>query len=412
MKISARFKAAFRAFGQKSAGGETMTLDQLMAAFGIPGDVSGGALSEATYFACLKVLSESIGKLPFRVLQRTAKRGVVPLFDHRYWRCVYIAPNRFMTATVFWTLMELCRNHYGNAYAWIDESDKKKPQLWPLDPMRVQVVYDNALKLSDQPDLYYVYTAQNGERCVYSSGEILHFKSHLTLDGLVGISVREQLASTITGQIKAQKMVDQLYQNGMTAKAVLQYTAGLNDVKVDEMIKLVNRYASSDNTGRTIPLPVGFSLQPLNLKLADSQFFELKQYTALQIAAAFGVKPSQIGDYSKSSYASAEAQQLSFLVDTLLYIVKGYAEELTSKLIEDKQIAEGVTIKAQTEVLLRADQHTQIQTYSTAVNSFLFTPNEARERLDLPAVDGGDRLLGNGSSIPISDIGNQYKSEV
>ena len=96
-------------------------------------------------------------------------------------------------------------------------------------------------------------------------------------------------------------------------------------------------------------------------------------------------------------------------MDTLLYIVKGYGEELTTKLIFDDQIAAGVNIKAQTDVLLRADQHTQIQTYSTAVNSFLFTPNEAREKLDLPAVEGGDRLLGNGASIPISDVGNQYK---
>jgi hypothetical protein len=36
------------------------------------------------------------------------------------------------------------------------------------------------------------------------------------------------------------------------------------------------------------------------------------------------------------------------------------------------------------------------------------TPNEAREKLDLPAKDGGDRLLGNGASIPVEFTGAQY----
>ena len=36
------------------------------------------------------------------------------------------------------------------------------------------------------------------------------------------------------------------------------------------------------------------------------------------------------------------------------------------------------------------------------------TPNEARERLDLPSKPGGDQLLGNGASIPVQLAGSQY----
>jgi hypothetical protein len=36
------------------------------------------------------------------------------------------------------------------------------------------------------------------------------------------------------------------------------------------------------------------------------------------------------------------------------------------------------------------------------------TPNEARERLDLPSKEGGDQLLGNGASIPVQLTGAQY----
>jgi HK97 family phage portal protein len=153
---------------------------------------------------------------------------------------------------------------------------------------------------------------------------------------------------------------------------------------------------------------MGFTLQPLNIKLADNQFVEVKQYSALQIASAFGVKPYQVGDYTKSSYASAEAQQLSFLVDTLLFIVKQYEEEIGWKLLNDAEEADGYHAKFNTGVILRADQQTQINTLSAAVSNFLMTPNEARERLDLPSKEGGDQLLGNGASIPVQYTGAQY----
>jgi HK97 family phage portal protein len=390
--------------------GETLTLNQLLEFLGVH-DVKGEALSEATYFACLKVLGESIGKLPLKIQQYTEDKGIRIAREHPFYRVLNERPNRYMTASTFWSTVELCRNHYGNAYAWIDTRKPEKPQLWLMDPKMVSVVYDNARKLSDVPDVYYRYTTPDGQ-VVLSSEEVLHFKSHHTVDGLVGISVREQLASTIQGNVKAQALVNKMYDSGMTAKSVLQYTGSLDDKNVATLVKGIEAYAKGEMKERgvenIVPIPLGFSLTPLNIKLADSQFIEIKQYSALQIASAFGVKPYQIGDYTKSSYASAEAQQLSFLVDTLLYIVKQYEEEIGYKILLDDEEAKGYHAKFNTAVILRADQKTQIETLSQAVSSFLMTPNEAREKLDLPRREGGDRLLGNGASIPVELTGSQY----
>lgn len=398
---------------KSAAPDQQMTLNQLLDWLGVH-DVSGGALSEATYFACIKVLSESVGKLPLRLMQSTPDRGVVPLIEHRYYRMLGERPNRFMSASVFWTYMEYCRNHFGNAYAWIDTRDPARPQLWPLHPEHVRVYYDNACRLASVPDVYYVLSTSTGP-ITYGSEEVLHFKTHQTVDGLVGVSVREQLAGTIQGNIKAQKMVNRMYDNGMTAKAVLQYTGNLKDASVELLTKGIEAYAKGEMKDRgvenIIPMPLGMTLTPLNLKLADSQFLEVKQYSALQIAAAFGVKPAQVGDYTKSSYASVEAQQLSFLVDTLLFNLKQYEEETSWKLLSDAEEANGILAKFNTSSLLRTDQQTQITTLSTAVSNFLLTPNEARERLDLPHKDGGDNLLGNGAAIPVQLAGQQYTSQ-
>ena len=412
MKLKDRFRAARNAFRGKSNSSETITLNQLIDFLNLH-DVSGSALSEATYFACLKVLSESIGKLPLKVQQYTPEHGIRIAREHPFYRMLDERPNRYMTASVFWGAVELCRNHYGNAYAWIDTTNPNRPQLWLMHPEQVRVYYDNARLLKDQPDLYYQYNTPEGT-ITLGSEEVLHFKSHHTVDGLVGVSVREQLASTIQGNVKAQNLVNKMYESGMTAKSVLQYTGSLDDKNVQTLLKGIENYAKggmkSSGVENIVPIPVGFSLTPLNLKLADSQFIEVKQYSALQIASAFGVKPYQVGDYTKSSYASAEAQQLSFLVDTLLFIVKQYEEEIGYKLLSDIEEASGYHVKFNTGVMLRADQQTQINTLSAAVSNFLMTPNEARERLDLPSKEGGDRLLGNGASIPVEFTGAQYSN--
>ena len=384
-------------------------MNQLIDFLGLS-EVSGISLSEATYFACMKVLCEAIGKLPLKLLKYNNNNGVVTARDHPLYAILKERPNPYMTSTSFWSAVEFNRNHYGNAYVLITGAGRKT-QLWILPSDKIEIVYDDACLLRDIPDIYYVY--QVGMKTyTFSSEEILHFKTSNTLDGITGVSVRKQLKSTISGNIKAQQMLNKLYDSGFTAKAVVQYTGSLNDDNVKTFIQGLENYATGREEGvqSIIPIPLGSTLTPLNVTLADNQFIEIKKYSALQIASAFGIKPSQIGDYTKSSYASAEAQQLSFYVDTLLYIIKQYEEELSYKLLSRDELQSGLHFKFNVSVILRADLKTQIETLSKAVASFIYTPNEARALLDLENKEGGDKLLGNGASIPVELAGIQYQN--
>lgn len=406
--FSQRVKGAFRILFNKSDR-STIEMNNLLDFLGLS-DTKTDNLSEATYFSCLKVLSESIGKLPLKLLQHNDRNGVISMRKHPLYKVLHDRPNPYMSASVFWSTVEYNRNHYGNAYVWI-EGAGNRTRLWILPSNEVEIWYDDACKLADVPDIYYLYS-KGGKIYKFGSEEILHFKGSNTLDGIAGISVQDQLKMTIGGSLKAQKMVNKMYESGFTAKAVLNYTGSLSDANVQTLVKNVESYAKGDlkdkGVENVIPIPLGFNLTPLNVKLGDNQFIEVKQYTALQIASAFGIKPYQIGDYTKSSYASAEAQQLSFYVDTLLYIIKQYEEELTYKLLSTEEIENGLHFKFNVAVILRADLKTQIESLSKAVNNFLYTPNEARALLDMESKDGGDQLLGNGASIPVEYIGCQY----
>ena len=409
MKFTKRLKNAWKMIFNKSDR-QTIELNNLYKFLGINPNEDEKVLSEATYFSCMKVLSEAIGKLPLKLLRYNDKNGVETARKHALYNIIYSRPNPYMTASTFWSTVEYNRNHYGNAYVWIQGAGKDM-KLWILPSTDVEVWYDDAEILADQPDIYYRYSS-GGKVYQFGSEEILHFKSSNTLDGVLGVSVQDQLKMTIGGAVKSQKMLNKMYDSGFTAKAVLQYTGNLNDSNVKAFVQGIEKYSSGDlsedGIKNIIPIPLGSQLTPLNVKLGDNQFIEVKQYTALQIASAFGIKPYQIGDYTKSSYASAEAQQLSFYVDTLLYIIKQYEEELTYKLLSSDEVANGYHFKFNVSVILRADLKTQIETLSTAVSNFIYTPNEAREKLDLEAKPGGDKLLGNGASIPVELTGTQY----
>ena len=395
-------------FKSKMTTQENMTIQQLVDFLNIHG-VSKDKLSEATYFACLKILGESLGKLPFKLLRRTDKGGVVKAYEHPLYHVIGRRPNPYMAAAHFWSTIEYNRNHYGNAYVWIrvDESGRCS-SLWPLPYESVSIYVDDKGIWGQQNALWYVFTnPKTGVREKISHDSMLHFKGSTSFDGIWGMSVRDVLANMLEGSINAQAMLNKSYVNGFTGKAVLTYTGSLSEELEKVYVEKMGDFLASD--AKTIPIPGGTTLTPLNVKLSDNQFLDIKKYSALQIASAFGVKPFHINDYEKSSYASAEAQNLTFYVDTLLYILKQYEEEVADKLLSKDELADGYYTKFNVSVILRADQKTQMESLRTAVGGSIYTPNEARAFLDKPSMPGGDALVANGNVMPLVMAGKQYE---
>lgn len=387
-----------------------MNNPKLLEWLGIDPNTPRDALSEATYFACLKILSESIGKLPLHMMQKTDK-GIVSSDKEDLYNLLKLRPNPYMASSTFWATVEMNRNHYGNAYVWKRYKGPVIKDLWIMPSDDVSLVIDDAGILGKADKIWYRYTdKKTGKIHIFNHDEVLHFKNSTTFDGITGVPVREILKHNVEGTLESQKFMNNLYKTGLTGKAVLEYTGDLDKSAEERLVKGFEQFGSgSVNAGKIIPVPLGMKLIPLDIKLTDSQFFELKKYSALQIASAFGIKPNQINDYEKSSYASAEAQNLAFYVDTLLFPLKHYEEEITYKTLSTELIKQGYFWRFNVGVILRADLKTQIESLSIAVQNGIYTPNEARSYLDKPRDEDGDRLMANGNYIPLSMLGDQYK---
>ncbi len=373
-------------------------------------------INEVTYFTCLKVLSEAIAKLPLNLQVVTEKDGIEDMISDPLCETARVRPHPYMTPSSFWAAVENNRNHYGNSYAHIDRSTDGI-NLWILDPKNIRIYWDLRKELSDTADIFYIYNySENGKRIVFPSNDILHFKTSTTFGGLVGMSIQEKLRLSLDGAYKSQEMLNKLYDNQFTAKAVVQFAGSgeVNKTLRDQYLKALEEYATGKNqdTKSFIPIPFGSTLTPIDIKLTDGQFLELRKYTALQIASAFGIKPNYLNDYDKSSYANSETQQLAFYTDTMLYIIKQYEEELNYKLLSAEQRKKGCRFKFNIAAVLRGDTKSQVESLTQGVANALYTPNEARRNLDLPSKAGGDSLYFNGSNIPITLAGTQYGTSI
>ena len=386
-----------------------MNNPKLLEWLGIDSDTSSDKLSEATYFACLKIMAESIGKMPLHMMQKTDK-GIVSSDKGELYNLLKLRPNPYMTSSTFWSTVEMNRNHYGNAYVWKRYKGPEVKDLWLMPSADVSIIIDDKGILGTTDKVWYKYMdKRTGKQYTFNHDEVLHFKTSMTFDGITGIPVREVLKHAVDGALESQKFMNNLYKTGLTGKAVLEYTGELDATAKARLVKGFEEFSNgSKNAGKIIPVPLGMKLVPLDIKLTDSQFFELKKYTALQIAAAFGIKPNQINDYEKSSYASAEAQNLAFYVDTLLYPLKHYEEEISYKILSSKMLKDGHFFRFNVNVILRADVKSQMESLSTAVQNGIYTPNEARRYLDMPVDEFGSQLMANGNFIPLRMLGDNY----
>ena len=359
----------------------------------LPGGVGGWSelgpdISEITYFTVLRVLSEAVGKLPIHVRDENHK-----IVKGNTERLLTVRPNEAMSPVQLFSYLEYCRNHYGNGYLYCDWSGQtgNLKSITALDPRCVRIWVDDVSNDILQKH-YYTYTTFSGNSYVLAAEDVAHVKSwHLDdQTRLIGLPVRETLHEYMNAGKAAQETQNSLYKNGMITSGVLNYVGDLSEEKKQLMLEQIRKIGTKN---KILPLPKDWELKTLNLSMVDAQFIEGRKLNALQVAAAFGVNPNQLNDYSKGSYANATAQQLSFLTDTLMYISRQYEDELTYKLLSEKEINDGLQIDIDTEAVLQSTPDVLADILVKYVQGSVMTINEARNKANMPPIEDGDKLM-------------------
>lgn len=381
--------------------------------FGIDG-VSSEKAKEATYFTCMRILTDTVSKLPLKLYKET-NNGTEKASEHYLYSMLKLRPNPLMSSSTFWKVVEFNRNEYGHSVVYIDTAKSGKNAgkiqgLYPMDMSKIKIWIDDIGLFGKVNSIWYVYKSDDNKETKIKNDKVLHFFG-LTADGLTGMPIKDYLKTLVENASSGQQYMNNYFKNGLFAKGLLQYTGDIAPEKQELMRQRFEGMANGlKNSGRILPVPLGFSFQTINSTMADAQFLELNQLTIQQIAAAFGIKMHQINSLDRATHSNVEAMQKEFYIDTLQAILTMYEQELSYKLLTTPELEKGHFFKFNVDSILRSSLKERYEAYGMAIEKGFLTPNEAREFEDKPRLEGGDELICNGNMQKVKDVGAYYKN--
>lgn len=363
-------------------------------------------LSEATYFTCIRILTDTLSKLPLKLYKETSE-GTQKDAEHYLYKLLKTRPNKNMSASDFWKTVEFQRNHWGNSVVVIETlPNGKVAGLHPLNMAYTTIWIDDKQIIGKDSSIWYVYN-HNGKEYKFRSEEVLHFKA-FTPNGLEGVPVRKYLLSTIENLQYGTEYVNSFFSGGLSAKGLLQYTGDIAPEDVRKMKRRFEEMATGmRNVGKIFPVPPGFQFSTLNTTMADAQFLELNSLSIRQIASAFGIKQHMVNDLTGAKFNNVQQQNEEFYRDTLHPIFTMFEQELTYKLLTRDEVEQGYFFQFNVDAILRTTLKERYEAYGIGIDKGFLMPNEARAREDMPFVDGGDFLFVNGGLQKMVDVGKE-----
>jgi HK97 family phage portal protein len=142
--------------------------------------------------------------------------------------------------------------------------------------------------------------------------------------------------------------------------------------------------------GQGMLLDQGMKYQKLEmLNLQDADAAALKLQTMKRICGLFGVPPSMIG-ISDSKFNNTQTQLDEFYKSTMFPVIVNVQEKLKAHLLQGYP---SLCIEFDTKNFLKGAPLDQMNFATAGVKNGIMTPNEAREYMNMPHIDGADELV-------------------
>lgn len=382
-------------------------------AFYMGGSTSGKQVTERSamqmtaVYSCVRILSEAVAGLPLHLYRYKEGGGKEKAIDLPLYRLMHDEPNPEMSSFVFRETLMTHLLLWGNAYAQIIRNGKGEViALYPLMPNKMRVDRD------ENGNLYYEYVHSSDEADTMKNTtvrltpyNVLHIPG-LGFDGLVGYSPIAMAKNAIGMAIACEEYGAKFFANGAAPSGVLEHPGVIKDPqKVREAWQ--SQFGGSQNANKIAVLEEGMKYTPISISPDQAQFLETRKFQINEIARIFRVPPHMVGDLEKSSFSNIEQQSLEFVKYTLDPWVMRWEQSLSRALFTEEE-KKTLFFKFNVEGLLRGDYQSRMNGYATARQNGWMSANDIREleNMDkIPAEQGGDLYLINGSMLPMQNAG-------
>lgn len=216
--------------------------------------------------------------------------------------------------------------------------------------------------------------------------DVMHVRLHTPWHPLKG---EGPIVATVLERAMAGAALNQqiaYYLNQARPSWLLETDAQLNAVQVKELRERWEEQTTGENAGRTPILTNGLKAKAAPTTAQDGQLAEMLKLTDQNIALAFRI-PLQVLGIGGTPFASTEALVAAWKASGLGFALNHIEEAFGLFFGLAGQPDE--YLELDTEALMRSAFKDRIEALGRAVITGIYSHDEARNKEDLPAVEGG-----------------------
>ena len=348
------------------------------------------ALKVAAVLACVRVISEGVAQVPFRLL-RTNGRDKLEARDHALWGILHRSPNEVTTSFGFRETLVIHAALTGNGFAFVNRNSRGEVlELINIEPGAVTIKASDVMGVRPQ----YEIKGRNGTSQIFPASAILHVQGP-SWDGIAGMEVVKLAREAIGLAMATEEAHSRLHSNGAKPGGLLSVEGTLGADQFGKLKKWIeDNYQGSDNAWKTMILDRSAKFIPMAVSGVDSQHLETRRFQIEEICRVFRVMPIMVCSQDKSStYAGAEQNFLAHVVHTLGPWFERIEQAIDCQLLTAAERKAGYYCKLEEKGLLRGALKDTAEYLYKLVGIGIMTRNEARDMLDLNPLEGMDKPL-------------------
>lgn len=347
-------------------------------------------LSHHAVFACQTLIASDIAKLRIRLVQRD-KNGIWSEVPNKNFRAI-VKPNRYQTRLQFYESWVLSKLQSGNAYILKERGATGSGivGLHVLDPNRVTPL------VADNGEVFYELSADQlagvTHRLVVPARDIIHDRFNCLFHPLVGLSPIFASGLAAMQGLAIQNDSTLFFQNGAQPGGILTAPGAIADETAKRLKEYWDTNFSGANAGKVAVVGDGLKYEAMRAKAVDSQVIEQLRWSAEVVCGVYHVPAFMVGVGAEPNYNNVQNLTLRYYSQCLQRLIEDIEALLDEGLGLNGDVGTGQSLGTEFDLddLLRMDTVTQFDVVQKAKGTA--TLNEARRRVNLGPVDGGDTI--------------------
>jgi HK97 family phage portal protein len=339
-------------------------------------------------------LARNIAQLPIQVFRRVSDTDRERLNDHPLAQLLK-RPNYFTTHYRAIDSLIHDMGIYDNAF-WVKvrpDSGGQMTGLVRVDPRMVTPIGTTFITSTD-------YMIQgNGGYLTVPADQMVHFRGYNPDNMRWGCSPIETLRRVLIEEFQAGVYREQLWRNSARMSGYLSRPTDAPMWGKDDRGRFREQwqaqYAGSDGThaGGTPILEDGMSFTQAAVTPEQAQYLENRKLTREEVAAAYHIPLPMVGILDHATYSNMNQAHAQLYQDTLGPWFQQLSEDIELQLLPEFDDNDGVYVEFNIAAKLAGSFEEQAAVLQSAVGAPYMLRNEARARLNLPELDGGNELV-------------------